>query len=122
MTARDLIKDKTATIRYNEELLKKYDKVKEQIQSKENKSFSDGETWIYCLNLALNNPVNVNLVGKDKGLKHRKQIRVSNVVINDIGKLKKELNKHTTIKKNSDVWRYSLKLAYMIVGSGYDDK
>ena len=123
MTARDKVKDKTATIRYNEDLMQKYNLLKETIERKEIKSFSDGQMWIYCLNFALDQPVNVAFLRRDKKLDNRKQVRVNNITINNLSKLKKLINKYKEVKSESEVWRYCLKVTYdAIVGSDYNGK
>lgn len=120
---KDNVKDKTATIRYNEDLLQKYNTIKPILERKKNKSLSDGATWILCLNIALDNPIDVALLTSDKNLGIRKQIRVNNNAIKDIAKLKEQINRYKQIKSNVDVWRYCLKLAYnVIVGDGGNGK
>ena len=120
---KDNVKDKTATIRYNQDLLQKYNEIKSILEREQNKRLSDGATWILCLKIALNNPINVNLLTSDKNLEIRKQIRVNNNAIKDIEKLKMEISHHKPIKSNVIVWRYCLKLAYnVIVGDGGNGK
>lgn len=120
---KDNVKDKTATIRYNQDLLQKYNEIKPILEREQNKRLSDGATWILCLKIALNNPINVNLLTSDKNLEIRKQIRVNNNAIKDIEKLKMEISHHKHIKSNVIVWRYCLKLAYnVIVGDGGNGK
>lgn len=120
---KDNVKDKTATIRYNQDLLQKYNEIKPILEREQNKRLSDGATWILCLKIALNNPIDVNLLTSDKNLEIRKQIRVNNNAIKDIEKLKMEISHHKPIKSNVDVWRYCLKLAYnVIVGDGGNGK
>ena len=115
----DLVKDKTATIRCNEDLLQKLYKIKLIFEKQQGKSISDGITWIECLRLALENPIHKDLLTSDKNVSIKKQIRVNNKAIKDIGKLREQLEPYKAIKSDVEVWRYCLKLAYyVLVGDG----
>ena len=118
----DLTKDKTATIRCNEDLLQKLYIIKPIIEKQQGKAVSDGITWIECLALALDNPVNESLLTSEKNVNIKKQIRVNNKAIKDIGKLRQELEQYKTITSDVEVWRYCLKLAYyVLVGDGKNE-
>ena len=115
----DLIKDKTATIRCNEDLLQKLYIIKNILEKQTGKEVSDGITWIVCLGLALENPINADLLTNDKKVNIKKQIRVHNKALKDIKKLKEQLIQYKDIKSDVEVWRYCLKLAYyVLVGDG----
>ena len=108
----DSIKDKTATIRCNEDLMHKFKEVKEIISGGVGKEMSDGATWIVCLGLALENAIDTDLITSDKNVNIKKQIRVNNKALKDLEKLRDLLNEYTEIKSDVEVWRYSLKLTY----------
>lgn len=115
----DLIKDRTATIRFNQDLLQKFLVIRCIIEKQQGKNVSDGITWLVCLGLALENPINADLLTPDKNVNIKKQIRVHNKALKDISRLKVQLNQYKTIKSDVEVWRYCLKLAYyVLVGDG----
>ena len=119
----DLTKDKTATIRCNEDLLQKLYIIKPIIEKQQGKAVSDGITWIECLQLALDNPVNDDLLTSDKNVNIKKQIRVNNKAIKDIGKLRQILEQYKTLTSEGAGWRYCLKLAYyVLVGDGKNEQ
>lgn len=115
----DLIKDRTATIRFNQDLLQKFLVIRCIIEKQQDRNVSDGITWLVCLGLALENPINADLLTPDKNVNIKKQIRVHNKALKDISRLKVQLNQYKTIKSDVEVWRYCLKLAYsVLVGDG----
>lgn len=115
----DLIKDRTATIRFNQDLLQKFLVIRCIIEKQQGKNVSDGITWLVCLGLALENPINADLLTPDKNVNIKKQIRVHNKALKDISRLKVQLKQYKTIKSDVEVWRYCLKLAYyVLVGDG----
>lgn len=115
----DLIKDRTATIRFNQDLLQKFLVIRCIIEKQQGRNVSDGITWLVCLGLALENPINADLLTPDKNVNIKKQIRVHNKALKDISRLKVQLNQYKTIKSDVEVWRYCLKLAYyVLVGDG----